>query len=77
MSTSIHSLRGQIFTPFYELGGKCPHMQFLGRGQMYMLYTLIWGWGANSRLISIQFSALIFDDLKRLDYNLKRHKNVP
>ena len=45
MSTSIHSLRGQMFTPFYEFGGKCPHMQFLGRGQMYMLYTLIWGGG--------------------------------
>ena len=41
MSTSIHSLRGQMFTLFYELGGKCPHMQFLGRGHMYMLYTLI------------------------------------
>ena len=47
MSTSIHSLRGPMFTPFYELGGKCPHMQFLGRGQMYMLYTLIGGGGAN------------------------------
>ena len=21
-------------TPLYESGGKCPHMQFLGRGQM-------------------------------------------
>ena len=30
----IHALRGQIFTPLYELRGKCPHMQFLGRGQM-------------------------------------------
>ena len=34
MSTFIHSLRGQMSTPLYELGGKCPHMQFLGRGQM-------------------------------------------
>ena len=45
MSTSIHSLRGQMFTPFYELGGQFPHMQFLGREQMYMLYTLIGGGG--------------------------------
>ena len=36
MSTFIHSLRGQMSTLLYELGGKCPHMQFavLGRGQM-------------------------------------------
>ena len=34
MSTLIHSLRGQMSTPLYELGGKCPYMQFLGRGQM-------------------------------------------
>ena len=34
MSTFIHSLRGQMSTPLYELGGKCLHMQFLGRGQM-------------------------------------------
>ena len=34
MSTFIHSLRGQMSTPLYELGGKCPHMKFLGRGQM-------------------------------------------
>ena len=34
MSTFIHSLRGEMSTPLYELGGKCPHMQFLGRGQM-------------------------------------------
>ena len=25
---------GQMSTPLYELRGKCPHMQFLGRGQM-------------------------------------------
>ena len=66
-----------MFTPFYELGGKCPHMQFLGRGQMYMLYTLNGGGGQMSRLISIQFSTLIFDDLKRFNCTLKRHKNVP
>ena len=37
-----------------------------------------WGLGGRmSRLISIQFSTLIFDDLKRLNYTLKRHKNVP
>ena len=34
MSTFIPSLRGQMSTSLYELGGKCPHMQFLGRGQM-------------------------------------------
>ena len=34
MSTFIRSLRGQMSTPLYELGGKCPHLQFLGRGQM-------------------------------------------
>ena len=34
MSTFIHSLRGQMSTPLYELRGKCPHMQILGRGQM-------------------------------------------
>ena len=37
MTTFVHSLRGQMSTPLYELGGKCPHMtvmQFLGRGQM-------------------------------------------
>ena len=34
MSTFIHSLRGQMSTPLFELGGKCPHMQFLGRKQM-------------------------------------------
>ena len=36
-----------------------------------------WGGGQMSRLISIQFSTLIFDDLKRLNNTLKRHKNVP
>ena len=28
MSTFIHSLRGQMSTLLYELGGKCPHMHF-------------------------------------------------
>ena len=34
MSTFIHSSRGQMSAPLYESEGKCPHMQFLGRGQM-------------------------------------------
>ena len=34
MSTFIHSLRGQMSTPLFELGGECPHLQLLGRGQM-------------------------------------------
>ena len=33
MSTIIHSLRGQMSTLLYEIGGKCPPLQFLGRGQ--------------------------------------------
>ena len=34
MSTFIHLTRGQMPTPLDELGGKCPNMPFLGRGQM-------------------------------------------
>ena len=33
MSACIHSLRGQMFTPLYELGGKCPHSCFKAGGQ--------------------------------------------
>ena len=46
MSTFIHSLRGQMSTPLYELGGKCPHIQFLSRGQMSE--------GANVRIPKIE-----------------------
>ena len=35
-----------------------------------------WGGGANVPF-DLQCSTLIFDDLKRLNYTLKRHKNVP
>ena len=36
------------------------------------------GGGANVPFdLHTQFSTLIFDDLKHLDYTLKRHKNVP
>ena len=34
MSTFIHLMRGQMSIPLDELGGKCPYMPFLGRGQM-------------------------------------------
>ena len=30
----IHLMRGQMSTPFDELGGKCPYIPFLERGQM-------------------------------------------
>ena len=55
------------------------HAVFRQGANVHMLYTLIGGGGGGqmSRLISIQFSTLIFDDLKRLNNTLKRHKNVP
>ena len=34
MSTFIHLMRGQMSKPLDELGGKCPYMPFLDRGQM-------------------------------------------
>ena len=34
MSTFIHLMRGQMSKPLDELGGKCPYMSFLDRGQM-------------------------------------------
>ena len=34
-----------VSTPLYELAGKCPHVQFLGRGQMSK--------GANVRLHTV------------------------
>ena len=34
MSTFIHLMRVQMSAPLDELGGKCPYMPFLGRGQM-------------------------------------------
>ena len=34
MSTFIHLMRGQKSKPLDELGGKCPYMPFLDRGQM-------------------------------------------
>ena len=34
MSTFIHLMRGQISKPLDELGGKCPYMPFLDKGQM-------------------------------------------
>ena len=34
MSTFIHLMMGQMSKPLDELGGKCPYMPFLDRGQM-------------------------------------------
>ena len=34
MSTFIHLMRGQMSKLLDELGGKCPYMPFLDRGQM-------------------------------------------
>ena len=34
MYTIIHLMRGQMSKPLDELGGKCPYMPFLDRGQM-------------------------------------------
>ena len=34
MSTFIHLMRGQMSKPLDELGGKCPYLPFLDRGQM-------------------------------------------
>ena len=34
MSNFIHLMRGQMSKPLDELGGKCPYMPFLDRGQM-------------------------------------------
>ena len=34
MSTFIHLMRGQMSNTVNQLGGKCPYMPFLGRGQM-------------------------------------------
>ena len=55
MSTFIHSLRGQMSPPLYELGGKCPHMQFLGRGQMSE--------GANVRLPHLEASSSVNESI--------------
>ena len=34
MSTILHLLRGQMSSPVYHLGGKCPHIPFFTGGQM-------------------------------------------
>ena len=34
MSTFIHLMRGQMSKPLDELGGNCPNIPFLDRGQM-------------------------------------------
>ena len=34
MSTFMHLMRGQMSKPLDVLGGKCPYMPFLDRGQM-------------------------------------------
>ena len=36
MSTFIHSLRGEMFTPFYELGGPMSSHAVFRQGQMYI-----------------------------------------